>query len=447
MLNIIALKNTGLFLATLLLCALLSVESSGQSCPACPASGSGFTTKNYIGGPGDVNSGNLATNNLSWNSFGVPMSNNIARFTTSGNYNWTIGGTNSVNIAGLILEQNVTLNIGRSNNNETPAFNIAGGCIVVKSGATLNFTYFTKLDNLNICVEPGGKLIFSSTSSGNSSGQRDDFSFGNVVINLQGSTAEIEFGNADIILPGSGLVIEGWTGSAQDFCREGYTPPIPGNSGNISWSSQFEVDQLCKILNGRVLPVEYLSFTANHIGSERSNEIKWVTASEKNNSHFIIQRSINDIKSWVDLGEVNGAINSDTPIEYDFKDTSLPLAGGNVYYRLKQVDLEGKSFLGEVVSVRIGAMSGKGTWRVYPNPNNGEAIQLELLNKEKYKGEEIFIRLLSNYSGLGNKQIATKDIFDLSNQLKEMINPLGKGVAVLEIIWGNQIEHIKILKK
>lgn len=439
MLNNFSIKNTGLFIITLLLCAIFSVDSFGQSCPTCPATGSGLSIKEYSG------AANVGNNN--WSPSGEPGVTNIARFPEAGTFNWDAGGNNEINIAGLVLETNVTLNIGRSNNNETPAFNISGGCIVIKNGATLNFTYFTKLDNLNICVEPGGKIVFSSDAAGGSTGQRDDFSFGNVIINLIDDTSKIEFGNADIVLPGSGLIIEGWTGGAEDFCREGYTPPIPGNSGNISWTSQFEIDQLCKILDGRVLPVEYLSFTANYNDSKRSNKIKWVTASEKNNSHFIIQRSINAINSWEDIGEVNGAINSDLPTEYNFIDTYLPLSGGNIYYRLKQVDLEGKSSLGEVVSVRVGAMSGKGTWRVYPNPNNGESIKLELLNKEKYKGEEISIRLLSNYNSLDNRQFVTKDIFDLSNQLQQMLSPIGNGVAVLEIIWGNQVEHIKILKK
>ncbi|GAB2625264.1 T9SS C-terminal target domain-containing protein [Belliella aquatica] len=435
MLTNFLIKKISVLLITLLLCASISIDSFGQSCPEC------VPTRAIIplGNSGTVNSPTPITVNN--------PSNQIFQFTGNGFFSWSTNST--ITLRGIVLDPGVYMTLGTANSNgNNDAFKIAGtsatdrGCITVKNGATLNLAWISELQFVDVCVEDGGKIIFDSENAKN--GGRNEYTFDGVLITLAGPNAQLNFGDAKITID-RGLDIVGWTGDQVCDSASADNPSSSGQSGNISWNS--ETANICAILNFGILPVEYLSFTANHNSLERSNEINWVTASEKNNSHFIIQRSINDIKSWEDLGEVNGAINSDMPIAYDFTDSFLPLAGGNIYYRLKQVDLEGKSSLSEVISVRVGGMSGKGTWRVFPNPINGEAIRLELLSKEKYKGEDVSIRLLSNYNSLENKQIVTKDIFDLSNQLQQLLQPLGKGVAVLEIIWGNQVEHIKILKK
>lgn len=450
MLTNFLIKKISVLLITLLLCAVISMDSFGQSCPAC---GTTTNTKTYnISSSLNVDEGNNNQNANNWTPSGSPSSSEIARFNNPNTYTWI--PTNTTNIKGLILENNANLILDRSGQGSTPTFIIGGtsesdkGCIVVNSGSTLTLKYISNLINVNICVEPGGEIIFDSRRE-----DRNDFLFNNVEITLQGPDAKISFGEADIIVGTGGVTVIGYSGSPGVGCSRDsngdlvYPNPMPNISAD---PTKTDIDDYCNFLaraGFSINPVDYLSFTSNHNSSDRSNEINWVTASEKENSHFIIQRSVNDVKSWEDIGEVSGAINSEIPIAYDFTDSFLPLAGGNMYYRLKQLDLEGKSSLGEVISVRVGGISDKGTWRVFSNPNNGEAIRLELLHKEKYKGEEVSIRLLSNYNSLENKQIVTKDIFDLSSQLQQLLSPIGKGVAVLEIIWGNQVEHIKILKK
>ncbi|AFL83236.1 hypothetical protein Belba_0579 [Belliella baltica DSM 15883] len=434
------IKTRSVFALILLLCVIFSVESFGQTCPTCtPSTNVSLTTGGTLENPISYTFGNNNNNS--------GASNQIFGFSGNGFYRWSTN--NTITIRGLVVESGVFMTLGTSRSNgNTEAFSIEGlsatnrGCIIVKNGATLNLAWISELKYVDVCVEEGGKIIFDSEND--NSGIKNSYTFDGVTINLQGPGASLEFGDSEIKIE-SGLDIVGWTGDITCPSAGSPNPTPTGQSGNISWNS--DTVNICAILNFGVLPVEYLSFTAKHNSQDRSNEINWITASEKSNSHFIIERSVNDIKSWEVLSEVNGAINSDMPIEYNFKDSSLPLAGGNIYYRLKQVDLEVKSSLSEVISLKVGPMDGKGTWRVYPNPSNGEEIRLELLNRENYNGEEISIRLLSNYSSLENKQLIIKDIFEINNQLRQMLDPIGRGVAILEIIWGNQVEHLKILKK
>ncbi|KHJ39438.1 hypothetical protein PBAC_04240 [Pedobacter glucosidilyticus] len=91
-------------------------------------------------------------------------------------------------------------------------------------------------------------------------------------------------------------------------------------------------------MNEVVLPITLSSFTAN--STAQNVNLNWSTSSEKNNSHFNILRAGED-NNFTKIGQVTGSNNSDQKQYYEFKDNS-PLSGNN-YYKLEQVDFDGKS--------------------------------------------------------------------------------------------------------
>ncbi|WP_342088598.1 putative type IX secretion system sortase PorU2 [Dyadobacter sp. OTU695] len=110
------------------------------------------------------------------------------------------------------------------------------------------------------------------------------------------------------------------------------------------------------LLNEAPLPVDLISFDAKKLGTDKV-ELIWKTASEKNNSHFIVERSYN-ARNFEAIGRVEGRGDSNTEVSYSFID-SKPL-GGTSYYRLKQVDydlivdgkvIEGPSTLSKIASI------------------------------------------------------------------------------------------------
>ncbi len=75
-----------------------------------------------------------------------------------------------------------------------------------------------------------------------------------------------------------------------------------------------------------VLPIKLQSFSAERKGNELY--VNWETASENNNSHFLIQASING-STWIDLGKVNSKAvngNSSAPLSYTFNQSLGQLA-------------------------------------------------------------------------------------------------------------------------
>ncbi len=118
--------------------------------------------------------------------------------------------------------------------------------------------------------------------------------------------------------------------------------------------------------NGGPLPVTYLSFDA--VVNNNTVLLKWLTAQEINNSHFEVERSFN-MNDYNTLGLVlDGFVVNGTDKSYQFKDNSAELQGRSiVYYRLKQIDIDGKATYSKVLAVRLQSKSDM-AMQVSPNP-------------------------------------------------------------------------------
>jgi hypothetical protein len=116
------------------------------------------------------------------------------------------------------------------------------------------------------------------------------------------------------------------------------------------------------VLNPDGLPIELLTFDAEM--RDEKVFVKWITASEINNDYFIVEKS-KDVRDWNQVGRIQGAGNSTTVLYYESIDKH-PFRGSS-YYRLKQVDFDGKISYGPIVYVNFESSL---EINVYPNPTN-----------------------------------------------------------------------------
>ncbi|WP_157807456.1 T9SS type A sorting domain-containing protein [Hymenobacter chitinivorans] len=146
--------------------------------------------------------------------------------------------------------------------------------------------------------------------------------------------------------------------SPNDLTGSGQGTSLTGTGGystaSISFGStitQIQV-QISLIANGKTalyiddvvigsnspLPVELTSFSA----ARQSGAVflQWVTASEKNNDRFEVQRSA-DGQVYSTIKSVRGAGTTDKATSYSSKDPE-PLSGVS-YYRLQQIDQDGQT--------------------------------------------------------------------------------------------------------
>jgi hypothetical protein len=94
-------------------------------------------------------------------------------------------------------------------------------------------------------------------------------------------------------------------------------------------------------------PVTLVRFTGNN--QNNTVTLNWETASEINSSVFEIERSTDGEKFEI-IGVVKAAGNTTKPIQYQFKDDAV--AADKIYYRLKQVDLDGQFEYSHTISIR-----------------------------------------------------------------------------------------------
>jgi hypothetical protein len=107
-----------------------------------------------------------------------------------------------------------------------------------------------------------------------------------------------------------------------------------------------------------VLPVELLSFTGKN--TEGGNLLMWITAGESNNKGFNVEW-IMDNGQWGTLGFVKAQGKAET---YDFMHKNPSSVS---YYRLRQIDNDGKETLSKIISITAAAETRRAL-SLHPNP-------------------------------------------------------------------------------
>ena len=172
-----------------------------------------------------------------------------------------------------------------------------------------------------------------------------------------------------------------------------------------------------------VLPVDLIDFTGR--ATANSVQLHWRTAWEVNNDYFAVERSA-DGRRFEQIGKVAGEGNSDGESSYRYVDE----APGNAvnYYRLRQVDYDGKATYHDVISVSGPVRPTTGVW---PNPAS-TTIHFDTVG---FADERVSVTV-SNASGrvvLRRELAAGSDRLDVSD--------LAPGTYSMTRVAGDQRRH------
>jgi hypothetical protein len=193
----------------------------------------------------------------------------------------------------------------------------------------------------------------------------------------------------------------------------------------------------CNPLNS-ALPAAITNFKGTK--TETTDLLTWSTTSELNNAHFNVLYS-NDGKNFSRLTSVNSKAtsgNSNVVLNYS-AENNMPKLGHN-YYKLEQVDIDGKSLISSQVVDLMWGVNGS-TISVYPNPTSNE------LNIDIYttKAENSTIKIL-DMSGRILKEIQTK-LFVGANSIQTNIGELATGIYTVQILENNKITQVSKVEK
>ena len=124
------------------------------------------------------------------------------------------------------------------------------------------------------------------------------------------------------------------------------------------------------------LPVELVSFSAEVSG--KTVFLRWTTASESNNFGFSLQRK-REGEEFAEIAFIRGRGTSNRPSAYSYSDQ---VPRGTYFYRLKQIDNDGKAAVSQSLRVKVEAPETFALSQNYPNPfNAGTLIEFDLPTK------------------------------------------------------------------
>ena len=184
--------------------------------------------------------------------------------------------------------------------------------------------------------------------------------------------------------------------------------------------------------SGAILPVELVGFNGEVL--TRSNELKWVTGTEENTSHFVVERSFNGLDNFKELGRVDAKGFTTDLQTYLFEDTDLEKMS---YYRLRIVDFDGFTMYSDVIALE----RSKGAFEVdvFPNPVIKDVNVKVNLDKAGPVEIKIF-----DPSG----KLVQRNMFDLeegNNNVVFDMNGLNHQMYFINISYGNNTVSKKVM--
>jgi len=185
------------------------------------------------------------------------------------------------------------------------------------------------------------------------------------------------------------------------------------------------------------LPITLLSFTATKQGSDAL--IQWSTETELNSNYVDVERSTN-ATDFDKVGSVTASGNTNTVQNYQYSD---PLNGlsGIVYYRLKEVDIDGQVNYSKIIALHLDGSSVSANFSVYPNPfisgvkiiATSDKVQEGTVHIFNISGQKVMSQSVTLQQG--------QNVLPFSN-----LSNLQSGVYIVQLITNNNTISQKIIK-
>ncbi|GAB3197703.1 hypothetical protein ABID22_000781 [Pontibacter aydingkolensis] len=220
-----------------------------------------------------------------------------------------------------------------------------------------------------------------------------------------------------------------------------YEPKEPGNHVATILHASDGAESKTLTLEGNAtspMPVELISFKA--VTQTKYAVLNWATASEQNNSHFEIELSRAEANDFRSIGRVTSKnINSNILTNYSYQHL-LTGKAETLYFRLKQVDIDGTYTYSKIVALEAPA-TGTSEILLAPNPIE-PSTRLTIFTTEhglvkirvfNMSGKEVYIQNLLIYAGENSISL-------------EMYNKISPGIYMLTTEFNNVVSRLKLIK-
>ena len=174
------------------------------------------------------------------------------------------------------------------------------------------------------------------------------------------------------------------------------------------------------------LGVSFVDFSAEAI--DRNVLLRWSTASEINSDYFSIERSL-DGENFTVIAQVQAAGSSQDLLEYEFVDVNAFMPNTQYYYRVKEVDFDGKFMYTELRFVQMDQQQSNHIV-VFPNPFS-EVLNVFIPQNSITDQTQIIV------TDELNRVVGTYSVQHEMNTL--MLGDLSKGIYFVSVIDGGRV--------
>ncbi len=212
-------------------------------------------------------------------------------------------------------------------------------------------------------IDGNTRIYGAAIDMGSNELQRDAFAVG-----ISADPGLSISAGSSVILTASGASSYTWSTSGTTASIT-VSPPVTtvytvtGEDGACSGTAEALV-----IVDGAPLPVSLVSFSAE-VQPGGTVKLDWATTAEMNNAYYELEKSA-DLKVSDQFAKVEPRSTDDPVRKYSFTD-EIPYKGRS-YYRLSQVDLDGKRSTYQWVSVFVA-----GNYSIFPNPVSDDNFSLK----------------------------------------------------------------------
>jgi|GEM_PF-6903402 len=284
-----------------------------------------------------------------------------------------------------------------------------------KRGLGENTGSFFRRGAFDFGFRRNGKLVCDYRISNGAGGFTDEKINANVTVSItQFDEYEFTYDNCSGIatIRQNGVIVKSKsTGLNKDLYWTGTGDGVIGSELDNACSQIPGYDYV--IIGGNdigclILPVEWGDFTGEM--TAKGVALKWSTLMEKNTDKFIVERST-DGQHFETVMERPAAGNTENTTYYEVLDRAP--STGITFYKVRQIDLDGKQSQSEVIQVVTQALTPE--IKVFPNPSQGNPT----LTFREMPGETIGLQL-----------------YDLQGRLQKKENlPGGPGTLETTVHW------------
>ncbi|MFC3415960.1 PKD domain-containing protein [Algoriphagus hitonicola] len=173
--------------------------------------------------------------------------------------------------------------------------------------------------------------------------------------------------------------------------------------------------------------------------------VSWETNKEAEAGEFEIQRKTQKQEKFQLIGTIDVPEIKIEKTSYHFQDSAFAFNQDQLYYRIRKKTKDADYYSSVLLVRREVPKALVNDWTLFPNPSvPGENLELAFLGNGDILGQKIELRLVGASGELGRKSIPMPANSKIT--FNSYFGPIPPGFYVLEVVWDNKVNRIKILR-